>query len=110
METESCDHLQRILDLQAENNTYQQHVATADAERLVLVGHVVELQDQVMEGEVHVEFLQPLIALQSPALPAAAVPPEDQQAQSSLDQASAARTSPPTPPASPAASHGSVGN
>ena len=55
MEIERSDHLQRILDLQAENITFQAHIENGDAERLALVHHIGELQQQVVDAEVHVE-------------------------------------------------------
>jgi hypothetical protein len=43
IEVERGVHLQRILNLQGQNDAYQQHVANGNAERLALIEHVAEM-------------------------------------------------------------------
>jgi hypothetical protein len=107
-ELERGDHLQRILDLEAEAVALQEHVDHWDAERLTLLQHIAEMQQQVEEADVQVAALQAIVAMQ-PAPPVEA-PPEEKQEQSYLDEESQAGPPPLTPPASPAASDASVGN
>jgi hypothetical protein len=106
-ELERGDHLQRILDLEAEVVALQEHFDHWDAERLTLLQHIAEMQQQVDEADVQVAALQAIVAMQ-PAPPVEA-PPEKQR-QSYLDEESQGGPPPPTPPASPAASDAFVGN
>jgi hypothetical protein len=100
--------LQRILDLEAEVVALQEHFDHWDAERLTLLQHIAEMQQQVDEADVQVAALQAIVAMQ-PAPPVEA-PPEEKQGQSYLDKESQGGPPPPTPPASPAASDAFVGN
>jgi hypothetical protein len=108
LELERGDHLQRIVDLEAEVTTLQEDADANDIERLTLLQNIAEMQQQVEEAEVQVAALQAIVALQ--LLPPVQAPPKEQHGQSGLDQTSRARPPLPTPPASPAASGASVGN
>jgi hypothetical protein len=108
LELERGDHLQRIVDLEAENQTLEENADAYEIERLTLLQNIADMQQQVEEAKVQVAALQAILALQP--LPLVQAPPEDQQGQSGLDQTSHAGPPLPTPPASPAGSGASVGN
>jgi hypothetical protein len=108
LELERGDHLQKIIDLEAENQTLEENADAYEIESLTLLQNIADMQQQVEEAEVQVAALQAIVALQP--LPPVQAPPEDQQGQSGLDQTSQAGPPLPTPPASPAGSGASVGN
>jgi uncharacterized phage infection (PIP) family protein YhgE len=108
LELERGDHMQRIVDLEAEVCTLEENADAYEIERLTLLQNIADMQQQVEEAEVQVAALQAIVALQP--LPPVQAHPEEQQGQSGLDQTS--QVGPPllTPPASPAGSGASVGN
>jgi septal ring factor EnvC (AmiA/AmiB activator) len=108
LELKRGDHVQRIVDLEAENQTLEENADAYAIERLTLLQNIADMQQQLEEAEVQVAALQAIVALQ--LLPPVQAPPEDQQGQSGLDQTSQAGPPLPTPPASPAGSGASVGN
>jgi chromosome segregation ATPase len=108
LELERGDRLQRIVDLEAENNALEEDADAHEIERLTLLQNIADMQQQVQEAEVQVAALQAIVALQP--LPPVQAHPEEQQAVSGLDQTSQAGPPLPTPPASPSYSGASVGN
>jgi predicted nuclease with TOPRIM domain len=102
LELERGDHLQRIVDLEAEVTTLQEDADANDVERLTLLQNITEMQQQVEEAEVQVAALQAIVALQP--LPPVQAPPEELQGQSGLYQTSQARPPLPSPPTSLAGS------
>jgi hypothetical protein len=108
LELKRGDHVQGIVDLEAENQTLEENADAYAIERLMLLQNIADMQQQLEEAEVQVAALQAIVALQ--LLPPVQAPPEDQQGQSGLDQTSQAGPPLPTPPASPAGSGASVGN
>jgi hypothetical protein len=108
LELERGDNLQRIVDLETENNALEEDADAHEIERLTLLQNIADMQQQVQEAEVQVAALQAIVALQP--LPPVQAHPEEQQAVSGLDQTSQAGPPLPTPPASPSYSGASVGN
>jgi chromosome segregation ATPase len=108
LELERGDNLQRIVDLETENNALEDDADAHEIERLTLLQNITDMQQQVQEAEVQVAALQAIVALQP--LPPVQAHPEEQQAVSGLDQTSQAGPLLPTPPASPSYSGASVGN
>jgi chromosome segregation ATPase len=108
LELERGDHLQRIVDLEAEVCTLEENAGAYEIERLTLLQNIADMQQQVDEAEVQVAALQAIVALQP--LPPVQAHPEEQQGLSSLDQTSQAGLPLPTPPDSPTGSGASVGN
>jgi chromosome segregation ATPase len=86
LELERGDRLQRIVDLEAENQTLEENADAYEIERLTLLQNIADMQQVVEEAEVQVAALQAIVALQP--LPPVQAPPEDQQGQSDLDQTS----------------------
>jgi hypothetical protein len=76
LELEKGDHLQRIIDLEAEVTTLQEDADANDIERLTLLQNIAEMQQQVEEAEVQVVALQTIVALQP--LPLVQAPLEEQ--------------------------------
>jgi hypothetical protein len=64
LELERGDHLQRIVDLEAEVITLQEDANANDIERLTLLQNIAEMLQQVEEAEVQVAALQAIVALQ----------------------------------------------
>jgi hypothetical protein len=108
LELERGDRLQRIVDLEAENQTLEENADAYEIERLTLLQNIVDMQQQVEEAEVQVAALQAIVALQP--LPSVQAHPEDQQDLSGLDQTSQSGPPLPPPPALSAGSGASVGN
>jgi chromosome segregation ATPase len=108
LELERGDHLQMIVDLEAENHALEEDADAHEIERLTLLQNIAEMQEHVQEAEVQVAALQAIVALQP--LPPVQAHSEEQQAVSGLDQTSQAGPPLPTPPASPSYSGASVGN
>jgi predicted nuclease with TOPRIM domain len=75
LELERGDHLQRIVDLEAEVTTLQEDADANDVERLTLLQNITEMQQQVEEAEVQVAALQAIVALQP--LPPVQAPPKE---------------------------------
>jgi hypothetical protein len=92
---ERGDHLQRIVDIEAEVSTLHEDVDVGDIERLTLLQNIAEMQQQVEEAEVQIAALQAIVALRP--LPPVQAPPKEQQGQSGLDQTSQAGPLLPTP-------------
>jgi chromosome segregation ATPase len=88
LELERGDRLQRIVDLEAENNALEEDADAHEIERLTLLQNIAEMQEHVQEAEVQVAALQAIVALQP--LPPVQAHPEEQQAVSGLDQTSQA--------------------
>jgi hypothetical protein len=86
LDLERGDHLQRIVDLEAEVTTLKEDADAHEIERLTLLQNIAEMQQQVEEAEVQVATLQAIVALQ--LLPPVQGHPEEQQGQSGLDQTS----------------------
>jgi hypothetical protein len=63
LELERGDHLQRMLDLEAQNTTLQEDVDVGYIQRLTLLQNIVDMQQQVEEAEVQVAALQAIVAL-----------------------------------------------
>jgi hypothetical protein len=105
---ERGDHLQRIVDLEAEVHNLEEDADAHEIERLTLLQNIADMQQQVEEAEVQVAALQAIVALQP--LPLVQALSEEQQGQSGLDQTSQAGPPLPTPPDSPAGSGALVGN
>jgi chromosome segregation ATPase len=59
LELERGDHLQRIMDLEAEVTTLQEDTDANDIERLTLLQNIAEMQQQVEEAEVQVAACRP---------------------------------------------------
>jgi hypothetical protein len=57
LELERGDHLQRIVDLEAEVTTLQEDANANDIERLTLLQNIAEMQQQVEEAKVQVAAL-----------------------------------------------------
>jgi hypothetical protein len=108
LELERGDHLQRIVNLEAEVHTLEENADAYEIERLTLLQNIADMQHQVEEAEVQVAALQAIVALQP--LPPVQAHPEEQQGRFGLDQTSQARRPLPTPPDSPAGSGALVGN
>jgi hypothetical protein len=108
LELERGDRLQRSVDLEAEVHTLEENADAYEIERLMLLQNIADMQQQVEEAEVQFAALHAIVALQP--LPPVQAHPEEQQAQSGLDQMSQEGPPLPTPPASPASSGASVGN
>jgi hypothetical protein len=64
LELERGDHLQRIVDLEAEVTTLLEDADANDIERLTLLQNIAEMQQQVEEVEVQVAALRAIVALQ----------------------------------------------
>jgi predicted nuclease with TOPRIM domain len=75
LELERGDHLQRIVDLEAEVHTLEENADAHEIERLTLIQNIAEMQQQVEEAEVQVAALQAIMALQP--LPPVQAPPEE---------------------------------
>jgi chromosome segregation ATPase len=75
LQLERGDHLQRILDLEAQSTTLQEDVDAGDIQRLTLLQNITDMHRQVEEAEVQVAALQAIMALQPPPLVEA--PPEE---------------------------------
>jgi hypothetical protein len=75
LELERGDHLQRIVDLEAEVTTLQEDANANDIERLTLLQNIAEMQQQVEEAKVQVAALQAIMALQP--IPPVQAPPEE---------------------------------
>jgi hypothetical protein len=82
------------VDLEAEVTTLQEDVHAGDIERFILLQNITEMQQQVEEAKIQIAALHAVVALQP--LPPVEAPPEEQQGQSGLDQASQAGPLPPT--------------
>jgi 1-deoxy-D-xylulose 5-phosphate reductoisomerase len=102
------DHLQRIVDLEAEVHTLEKNADAYQIESLTLLQNIADMQQQVEEAEVQVAALHDIVALQP--LPPVQAHPEEQQGHSGLDQTSQAGPLLPTPLDSPTGSGASVGN
>jgi chromosome segregation ATPase len=63
LELERGDHLQRIIDLEAEVHNLEEDVDAHEIERLTLLQNIADMQQQVEEAEVHVAALQAIVAL-----------------------------------------------
>jgi hypothetical protein len=63
LELERGDHLQRIVDLEAENHTLGENADAYEIERLTLLQNIADMQQQVEEAEVQVAALQAIVAL-----------------------------------------------
>jgi predicted nuclease with TOPRIM domain len=74
LELERGDHLQRIVDLEAEVHNLEEDADAHENERLTLLQNIADMQQQVEEAEVQVTALQAIVALQP--LPPVQAPPE----------------------------------
>jgi hypothetical protein len=64
LELERGDHLQRIVDLEAEVHTLEENADAYEIERLTLLQCIADMQQQVEEAELQVATLQAIVSLQ----------------------------------------------